>query len=275
MKKIIFTLIGMMAVLAASAQNNESMEKEDSAAGQIAINIYYTGKNGNARKFAEEMESSGTAKAIREEKGNLRYEYFFLAASPETVLLIDSWENQKAIDAHHASPMMQAIARLREKYDLTIRVERYVKEGGMPEDGKQYIRTAGTPAEARRATGIGGIMFKCKDPKATRRWYEENLGIKDAPDGYLFEWIEKGSGSKTGVTVWSPMPESTDYLGQAEQQFMINYRVENLERLAVLLRRNGVTVLDDIEEYEGLGKFLHILDIDGRRVELWEPGENQ
>lgn len=92
----------------------------------ITINLYYTGTNGNARKFAEEMESTGTAAAIRAEEGNLRYEYFFPMNDPETVLLIDSWSDQASIDNHHASAMMGTIAALREKYDLHMKVERYV-----------------------------------------------------------------------------------------------------------------------------------------------------
>lgn len=107
----------------------------------IMVNIYYTGTDGNARKFVEEMERSGTAAAIREEEGNLRYEYFFPAADSETVLLIDCWEDQEAIDRHHASPMMDKITGLREKYDLHMRVERYVpKEGGIPETDGRFIR---------------------------------------------------------------------------------------------------------------------------------------
>lgn len=93
----------------------------------ITVNIRYTGMNGNARKFAEEMEGTGTADAIREEAGNIRYEYYFPMNDPETVLLIDAWENQEAIDAHHASPMMGTIAMLREKYDLHMTVERFVR----------------------------------------------------------------------------------------------------------------------------------------------------
>ena len=92
----------------------------------ITVNLYYTGTNGNARKYAQEMESSGTAAAIRAEQGNIRYEYFFPMNDPETVLLIDAWGSQAAIDAHHASPMMATIAALREKYDLHMTVERYV-----------------------------------------------------------------------------------------------------------------------------------------------------
>ena len=100
----------------------------------ITVNLYYTGTNGNAKKFAQEMESSGTADKIRAENGNLRYEYFFPMNDPETVLLIDSWESQEAIDIHHASPMMQTIASLREKYDLHMRVERFVSDEDYSED---------------------------------------------------------------------------------------------------------------------------------------------
>ena len=94
----------------------------------ITVNLYYRGINGNARAFAEEMESSGIAEAIRAEAGNLRYEYFQPIDDPETVLLIDSWSDQAAIDAHHASPMMKQLAELRDKYDLHMTVERYVSE---------------------------------------------------------------------------------------------------------------------------------------------------
>ena len=105
----------------------------------ITVNLRYTGKDGNARKFAEEMTASGTAAAIREEAGNLRYEYYQPLEDPETILLIDSWENQEAIDIHHASPMMATIAALREKYDLHMTVERYIS-ADMPETENQFIR---------------------------------------------------------------------------------------------------------------------------------------
>ena len=108
----------------------------------ITVNLRYTGKNGNARKFAEEMISSGTVEKIRAEKGNLRYEYYLpLEGDGETVLLIDSWENQEAIDIHHSSPMMKTIAELRDKYDLHMTVERFVSdENGVPESDKGFIR---------------------------------------------------------------------------------------------------------------------------------------
>ena len=94
----------------------------------ITVNLYYKGANGSARAFAEEMERTGVAEAIRAEPGNLRYRYFQPLDDPETVLLIDSWQDQAAIDAHHASPMMAQLAALREKYDLHMTVERYVSE---------------------------------------------------------------------------------------------------------------------------------------------------
>lgn len=94
----------------------------------ITVNLYYTGKNGNARKFVEEMGSSGIVEAVRAEEGNERYEYFFPMDDPETVLLIDRWRDQEAIDFHHKSEMMKQIATLRDKYQLRLRVERYVDE---------------------------------------------------------------------------------------------------------------------------------------------------
>ena len=107
----------------------------------IAVNIYYRGTDGSARRFAEEMESSGTADAIRREEGNIKYDYFFPMADPETVLLIDCWEDQNALDRHHASPMMEKIMQLREKYDLHMEVERHVPDGnGMPESDRQFVR---------------------------------------------------------------------------------------------------------------------------------------
>lgn len=93
----------------------------------VTVNIYYSGENGNARKFAEEMVSSGVADDIRAEAGNIRYEYFFPMEDAETVLLIDSWEDQHSIDVHHASPMMAKIIGFREKYGLHMRAERYAK----------------------------------------------------------------------------------------------------------------------------------------------------
>ena len=107
----------------------------------ITVNLYYTGTNGSARAFAEEMVSSGTAAAIRAEDGNVRYEYLFPMEDPETVLLIDQWRDQAAIDVHHASPMMAQIAALREKYDLHMKVERFASDdSGLPEQDMKFIK---------------------------------------------------------------------------------------------------------------------------------------
>lgn len=105
----------------------------------LTVNIYYSGENGSARKFAEEMVSSGIVEAIRKEKGNLKYEYFYSAEDAETVLLVDSWENQEAIDIHHSTDMMKKIIELREKYDLHMKVERFVSDD-VPQTDKQYIK---------------------------------------------------------------------------------------------------------------------------------------
>ena len=136
-KKLLF-LVTMLIILSAFLLNiNKTKEKDMN----ITVNIYYTGENGNARKFVEEMEQSGTAAAIRAEKGNLKYEYFYPFNDKETVLLIDSWENQAAIDAHHQTPMMDKITELRNKYDLHMRVERYISsEQGVPNKDKTFIR---------------------------------------------------------------------------------------------------------------------------------------
>lgn len=106
----------------------------------ITVNLYYTGQNGNARKFADEMERSGIASAIREEKGNLKYEYFIPLNDAETLLLIDSWENQEALDIHHASTMMKDLACLREKFDLHMRVEKYLLDDTTISNDDKFIR---------------------------------------------------------------------------------------------------------------------------------------
>lgn len=105
----------------------------------LTVNLYYKGADGSARRFSEEMESSGIAAAIRAEEGNECYEYFTPLDDSGTVLLIDSWRNQKALDAHHASPMMKQLAELREKYDLHMIVERYAS-ADEPEGEERFIR---------------------------------------------------------------------------------------------------------------------------------------
>ncbi len=106
----------------------------------VTVNIYYTGENGAARKFAEEMISGGTVDAIRNEEGNIRYDYFYPINDKETILLIDSWKSQKDIDIHHQSQIMKTIIALREKYNLHMIVEIYRSEDNIPNTDKKYIR---------------------------------------------------------------------------------------------------------------------------------------
>lgn len=106
----------------------------------LTIHIYYIGTNGNAKKFAEEMTTTGIVNEIRAEEGNLKYEYYFSMNDEETVLLIDSWINQQALDKHHHSPMIKKIIELREKYKLRMNVERYISDAaGIPEKDKAFI----------------------------------------------------------------------------------------------------------------------------------------
>ena len=105
----------------------------------ITIHLRYTGKDGSAMRFAEEMTESGTVAAIRAETGNLRYEYYRSLEDPETVLLIDSWADQAALDVHHSSAMMETVAALREKYDLHMTAERF-QSTGTPDSEARFLR---------------------------------------------------------------------------------------------------------------------------------------
>jgi predicted enzyme related to lactoylglutathione lyase len=127
-------------------------------------------------------------------------------------------------------------------------------------------------APAKKVTGIGGIFFKCKDPKKVREWYAAHLGFAANQYGAVFEWRQGGDSSKKGFTQWSPFNEKTKYFEPSTKDFMINYRVENLEALIEQLRRDSVTITDKIETVE-YGKFVHIMDIEGNKIELWEPND--
>lgn len=122
----------------------------------------------------------------------------------------------------------------------------------------------------KRVTGIGGIFFKCKDPNKMKDWYKAHLGLNADQYGANFEWRQADDPTKVGSTQWSPFSETTKYFEPSPKDFMINYRVENLEALVEELKTEGVTVLDNIETFE-YGKFVHVLDIEGNKIELWEP----
>lgn len=122
----------------------------------------------------------------------------------------------------------------------------------------------------KKVTGIGGIFFKTKDPKKISDWYGDNLGLVINPYGSVFEFRQGASPEKKGYTVWSPFKDDTDYFAPSEEPYMVNYRVADLKSLIADLREKGVKIVGEIEEFE-YGKFAHILDPEGRKIELWEP----
>ena len=124
----------------------------------------------------------------------------------------------------------------------------------------------------KKVTGIGGIFFKCKDPNKMKEWYKNHLGMNTNEYGANFEWRDAEDSNKKGSTAWNPFGEKSKYFEPSTKDFMINYRVENLEALVEDLKKEGVTIVDKIETYD-YGKFVHIMDIEGNKIELWEPTE--
>ncbi len=125
----------------------------------------------------------------------------------------------------------------------------------------------------KKVTGIGGIFFKCADPKQMSEWYKTHLGFPVSEYGVMFKSREEDNPDKVVTTVWSPFKQETKYFEPSTRDFMVNYRVENIEALVDELKSAGVTVLDEIAVYD-YGKFVHILDPEGNKIELWEdPGE--
>jgi len=122
----------------------------------------------------------------------------------------------------------------------------------------------------KRVTGIGGIFFKCKDPIKLKEWYKTHLGIDTNDYGATFDWKQMSDSDAKGSLTWSPTKETKDYFEPSTREFMINYTVQDLETLVEELKKEGVTILDEIAVYD-FGKFVHILDLEGNKVELWEP----
>ncbi|HNP22836.1 MAG TPA: VOC family protein [Panacibacter sp.] len=127
-------------------------------------------------------------------------------------------------------------------------------------------------APLKRVTGIGGIFFKCADPQKMRDWYKTHLGLNTNEYGAVFEWRQGADSTKKGFTQWSPFSEKTKYFEPSTKDFMINYRVHDLEALVRQLKKENVTIADSIEAVE-YGKFVHIIDVEGNKVELWEPND--
>jgi predicted enzyme related to lactoylglutathione lyase len=121
-----------------------------------------------------------------------------------------------------------------------------------------------------KVTGIGGVFFRCKDPDEIKKWYGENLGLAVNQYGSSFEFRNAHRPDEINYLQWSPFKEDTDYFDPSKKEFMVNYRVQNIEALVENLKAAGVTVVDKIETYE-YGKFVHILDPEGNKLELWEP----
>lgn len=122
----------------------------------------------------------------------------------------------------------------------------------------------------KKVTGIGGIFFTCKDPEKMTQWYQKHLGLNTNPYGATFEWYQSPDSTGKAQTQWTPFSQSTKYFEPSKRDFMINYRVENLKALVGELKAEGVTLLDEIASFD-YGKFVHILDGEGNKVELWEP----
>ena len=135
-----------------------------------------------------------------------------------------------------------------------------------------YQRKKATPqnGSGKRVTGLGGVFFKSKDPNALKEWYKTHLGFAIDEYGAGFEWRQGADSTLYGFTQWSPFSAKTTYFAPSEKDFMFNYRVADLETLVAELKKEGVTVLDAIEVYD-YGKFVHIMDLEGNKIELWEP----
>lgn len=122
----------------------------------------------------------------------------------------------------------------------------------------------------KKVTGIGGVFFKCKDPEKVKEWYHTHLGIDAGKWGANFEWRDAENPSKKGSTAWNTFTEKAKMFEPSAKEFMINYRVENLTALVEQLKAEDVTVLDEIETYP-YGNFVHIMDVEGNKIQLWEP----
>ncbi|HSD08813.1 VOC family protein [Flavobacterium sp.] len=136
------------------------------------------------------------------------------------------------------------------------------------EDSKNKTENTFSP----KVTGIGGIFFFSDNPSETREWYAKNLGIETNEWGANFEFRNKDKPDEVGSLTWSPFKRGSEYFAPSKKEFMINYRVQNIEGLVENLKANGVTILDDIETFD-YGKFVHIMDAEGNKIELWEPVE--
>ncbi|BAU53722.1 VOC family protein [Mucilaginibacter gotjawali] len=138
--------------------------------------------------------------------------------------------------------------------------------------GYGFSRLTNPVNSGPRVTGIGGIFFKAKDPAALKAWYSKNLGIRMSDYGATFEWHQGMDSTKKGFTAWAPFKETTKYFQPSEKQFMINYRVEGLNQLLAQMKTAGILPVDSVEK-TSYGNFVHLMDPEGNKIELWEPND--
>jgi ketosteroid isomerase-like protein/catechol 2,3-dioxygenase-like lactoylglutathione lyase family enzyme len=170
----------------------------------------------------------------------------------------------KAILRENKIALWQVFADTKIPFDI---IERNQIASGEPAPKKRTVQHRGS-----RVNSLGGIFFKCQDPEKVRAWYGRHLGLSTDAYGTSFAWKHWPEGSHKGFTAWSPFPSDTTYFAPSTKEFMLNYRVDDLERLVVQLKEEGVTILDQIETYP-YGKFVHILDLENNKVELWQSDD--
>ena len=124
-----------------------------------------------------------------------------------------------------------------------------------------------------KVVGVGGVFFKSENPEETKKWYEENLGLPTDQYGTMFKSRDIDNPDEINYLQWSPFDKDTDYFDPSKKEFMINYRVQNIEDFVKVLKEKGITVLDEITEFGEIGKFVHIIDPEGNKIELWEPSK--
>ena len=122
-----------------------------------------------------------------------------------------------------------------------------------------------------KVVGVGGVFFKSENPEETKKWYEEYLGFPTDQHGTMFKSRDIDNPDLITYLQWSPFDKKTDYFDPSKKEFMINYRVQNIEEFVKILKKKGIAVLDEVKEYDEIGKFVHILDSEGNKIELWEP----
>ncbi|MDG2449625.1 MAG: VOC family protein [Saprospiraceae bacterium] len=139
-----------------------------------------------------------------------------------------------------------------------------------PENNNNSHNNTEVPDTVPRVTGIGGIFFFTDNPEETKKWYSENLGLEINQWGSSFEFRNANRPDEINYLQWSPFKNGSEYFSPSKKEFMINYRVQNIEGLVEKLTKNGVSIVDTIETYD-YGKFIHIMDAEGNKIELWEP----